>query len=96
MDQNFLTLRARRVYLGTSNQKHRTSHTSVSVSDKASSRLRLRDGFILSNGGCSPCWKDQEAAVSLSAKATIRINLGKKIIIKCQDVSIHSKNKQKT
>lgn len=75
MDQNFL---ARCVYLGAYNQKHRTSHTSVSVSDKASSRLRLRDGFIFSNGGCSPCWKDQEEAVSPSAKSTIRIKLGKK------------------
>lgn len=49
----------------------------MSVSE-ASSKLRLRDGFIFSKGGCSPCWKDKEAAVSLQAKLTFKIYFGNK------------------
>lgn len=48
---------------------HFRSHTSVSDSDNTSSRLRLLEGFIFSRGGCSPCWEEKEAAVSLEAKS---------------------------
>lgn len=44
-------------------QTQEEMRTSVSVSDGISSRLRLRDGFIFSRGGCSPCWENQEGAV---------------------------------
>lgn len=55
---------------------HTSTRTSVSVSDQASSRLRLRDGFIFSKGGCAPCWRDREATVSLQAKLTFWVYFG--------------------
>lgn len=42
----------------TDSQRKKDNCTSVSVSDGISSRLRLRDGFIFSEEGCSPCWKN--------------------------------------